>query len=90
MKDDETLPPWSEPLPAVIPPDTYDAIVVSAKKVTRYGLLVIEFGFSLVTLKLLMILAAFFFVAPVVTHALAPGMRCTSRGSKIRRGRYCG
>jgi multicomponent Na+:H+ antiporter subunit G len=31
----------------------------------------LQAGFSLVTLKLLMILAAFFFVAPVVTHALA-------------------
>jgi multicomponent Na+:H+ antiporter subunit G len=31
----------------------------------------LQAGFSLVTLKLLFLLALFFFVAPVVTHALA-------------------
>lgn len=33
--------------------------------------MILQAGFSLVSLKLLMILVAFFFIAPVVTHALA-------------------
>jgi multicomponent Na+:H+ antiporter subunit G len=33
--------------------------------------MILQAGFSLVTLKLLILLALFFFAAPVVTHALA-------------------
>jgi multicomponent Na+:H+ antiporter subunit G len=33
--------------------------------------MILQAGFSLVTLKLLILLALFFFTAPVVTHALA-------------------
>jgi len=33
--------------------------------------MVMQAGFSLVTLKLLILMALFFFIAPVVTHALA-------------------
>ena len=48
-------------------------------------------GFGLVTLKLLFLLALFFFTAPVVTHALAQA--CTHEGiepvlAEDRRGRH--
>ena len=42
--------------------------------------MILQAGFGLVALKLLMILAAFFFVAPVVTHALARA--CLHEGIK--------
>jgi multicomponent Na+:H+ antiporter subunit G len=40
--------------------------------------MILQAGFGLVTLKLLFLLALFFFTAPVVTHALAQA--CTHEG----------
>ena len=42
----------------------------------------LQAGFGLVTLKLLFLLALFFFTAPVVTHALAQA--CLHEGIKPR------
>ena len=47
--DDDSLIPWTEDLPPRVPPDEYDAVVLSAKRVTRFGLLWAEFRFRLVT-----------------------------------------
>jgi multicomponent Na+:H+ antiporter subunit G len=53
--------------------------------------MMLQAGFGLVTLKLLFLLALFFFTAPVVTHALAQA--CTHEGiepvlAEDRRGRH--
>ncbi len=49
MRDDDLIP-WTEELPPLIGPGEYDAVVLSAKKVDRFGLTTVEFSFRIVTL----------------------------------------
>jgi len=48
MRDDDLIP-WTEELPPLIDPGEYDAIVISVKKVDRFGLTTVEFQFRIVT-----------------------------------------
>jgi hypothetical protein len=50
MSTDDDLIPWSEELPPCIDPGTYDAVVLRAKRVDRFGLTTVEFLFRLVTI----------------------------------------
>ena len=49
MRDDDLIP-WTEELPPRINPGEFDAVVLSAKKVDRFGLTAVEFVFRIVTL----------------------------------------
>jgi hypothetical protein len=49
-EEDDTPIPWSDELPPRIDEGEYDAVVLSAKKVNRFGLTTVEFRFRIVTL----------------------------------------
>lgn len=48
MRDDDLIP-WTEELPPRIDEGEYDAVVLSTKKVDRFGLTTVEFSFRIVT-----------------------------------------
>jgi hypothetical protein len=50
-EEDDTPIPWSDELPPRIDEGEYDAVVLSAKKVNRFGLTTVEFRFRIVTLE---------------------------------------
>jgi hypothetical protein len=49
-EEDDTPIPWNDELAPRIDEGEYDAVVLSAKKVNRFGLTTVEFLFRIVTL----------------------------------------